>query len=354
MVDHPISVQEIASRLRGDLVGPGDLSVSGINFIETARPGEITFIGDQKHAGLWPRSRATAAIVTRGISVPEHDPKRRALVVTDDADLSVIELMSVFLPEKPRPAPGHSRDAPIHASARIDPSAVIEPGVRIGAGAVVGPRCWLRANVIIEEDVTLGTDCVIGYNTVIHSGSRIGNRVEIYSGCVIGADGFGFRPDGKGGIVKLPHIGNVEIGDDVEIGACCTIDRAKFGSTVIGPHTKLDNQVHIGHNVVIGRGCVLAAQTGIAGTSVIGDFCRFAGQSGVRDHVRMGDKVQVAGNSSVFRDVESGQSIGGVPAINTREFWRLFALWRRLPEIFAKVESLEASTLRDRGGHGGT
>ncbi|NOG55263.1 MAG: UDP-3-O-(3-hydroxymyristoyl)glucosamine N-acyltransferase [Planctomycetes bacterium] len=332
---------ELADRLSARLVGAGEVEVRGLNTLEQSGPGDMTFIGSDKHAKLWAESQAAAAVVTDGVDIPQvgdtqqgQEKPRRALLYVENADLAMAELLELFTA-----AVSSCEPAGIHPSAVVDPSAQVDPTVSIGPGAAIGAGTTIGAGTSIEANVTIGPECIIGADCTIRAGAVIrerctlGDRVSLHPNVVIGADGFGYRPDGQGGLVKMPHIGTVVIGDDVELGACTTVDRGKFGPTEIGPHTKLDNLCQIGHNVRIGRGCVCAAMTGIAGSTVIGDFCQIGGQVGIADHVEIGSGVKIAAHSAVISSVEPGKIMGGVPAMELRKFWRVHASLLRLPDF---------------------
>lgn len=335
-----ITIGVIADRLGGEVFGPRDLVVSGLNTLEGAVEGDLTFIGSARHSGEWVASRAIAALVTRGIEVPGHDPSTRAIVLVRNADLAMAHVLEMFLPPSEPVVQGVAPTADVHSTAKVDPTATIMDRVSIGPRVIIGARCVLEQNVWIGADTHIGSDCVLRAGVVIRERCRIGDRVSIHPNAVIGADGFGYRPDGKGGLVKIPHIGTVEIQDDVEIGACSTVDRGKFGATVVGAHTKLDNLTHVAHNVRVGRGVVMAALSGIAGSAIVGDFVQIAGHSGVADHVRVADRVKLAAHSGIMRDTQPGETVGGTPAVGIKDFWRMYSALMKLPEMMRQIARL--------------
>ncbi len=345
------TVGELAERLGASLEGPESLVVDGLNALDLAGPTEISFIGSETYGARWVESKAIAAAVTQGVVVPGHDARTRALLRVPDADLALAELLALFAPEAVVALSGIHPDATVDPTAQIDPSASIGARCTVGAGTTIGAGTVLETGVNVGSDVTIGRDCIIRAGVVIRERCTLGDRVSIHSNSVIGSDGFGYRPDGRGGIQKLPHIGTVEIQDDVEIGACSTVDRAKFGKTVIGAHTKIDNLVQIGHNVRIGRGCVLAAQTGVAGTVEIGDYCQLGAKSGVADHLRVGSQVRIAAMTGLSRDAVDGAELVGAPATDRRHFWQLQAALRRLPELIKTVARLEQQQPTPSDGH---
>lgn len=340
------TVGALAARLGAVVEGPASIVVEGLNALDLAGPTDISFIGSEAYAARWVESKAVAAAVTEGVDVPGHDATSRALLRVPDADLALAELLALFAPPPAQLPQGIHPQASIDPTATIDQTATIGARATVGRGTTVGARTVIEAGVNIADDVVIGVDCVIRAGVVIRERCVLGNRVSVHPNSVIGSDGFGYRPDGRGGMQKLPHIGIVEIEDDVEIGACSTVDRAKFGKTVIGAHSKIDNLVQIGHNVRIGRCCVLASQTGLAGTVVLGDYCQLGAKAGVADHRRIGSGVRIAATSGVGNDIEDGAEVAGTPAVNRRFFWQLQALLRKLPELFKTVARLEQERLR--------
>jgi UDP-3-O-[3-hydroxymyristoyl] glucosamine N-acyltransferase len=225
--------------------------------------------------------------------------------------------------------------------ADVDPTAAIGPGVMIGARARVGAGSVLKAQVSLGRAAVVGRDCLLAEGVVLGARCILGNSVIVGPHSVIGWDGFGYYfADGRHH--KIPHIGHVEIGDDVEIGACSCVDRAKFGATRIGAGTKIDNLVQIAHNVQIGRHCIIAAQVGIAGSTRLGDGVVLMGHVGVRDNITVGDGVTCAAYAAIAGDVERGQTIAGIPARDARETLRVIQAWPRLPDLLKRVRDLES------------
>ena len=234
----------------------------------------------------------------------------------------------------------------IHESAVIDKTAKIGRNVSIGANsvidanAIIGDNSTIGACSYIGRDVSIGNGTVIHNNVTIMNMCKIGDFVIIYSGCVIGSDGFGYETV-NGEHVKLPQIGNVVIEDNVHIGANTTIDRARFGRTIIGEGTKIDNLVQIGHNVKIGKGCLIASQVGISGSTVLGDYVVFGGQVGVAGHIKIADGVMAGGQSGIASNCKNGEFMLGTPALPFNTMNKIFALRKRLPEIFKRVSNIE-------------
>lgn len=329
------TVASIAERLRQksgvEVIGPGELSLVGLETLERAGEGSLTFIRGADYARLWAGSKATAALVTRGIEVGGHDASRRALIVVDDADLALNVALEVFSP------PAHRPPAGVHPTAVVDLTASVGLGVSIGPHCVIGPRvkigdgCVLTAGVFVGADGAMGRGCLLHPRVTILDRCVLGDGCVLHSGVVIGADGFGYRPDPAGrGVVKVPHIGRVEIGNGVEIGANSCIDRAKFGSTVIGDGTKIDNLVQIAHNCRIGRCCLIAAGTGIAGSVTVGDGVMMGGQVGIADNLIIGPGARLAAQSGVSKSVEPKGTVFGTPARDLGDFHKESAVLGKL------------------------
>lgn len=331
---------ELAEMLGAQLVGPADLRLHRVDSLEKADRATLAFIRDGKYAALWERSEAGAAIISRGVEAPGHDPSRRALLVVEDADRALIALLELVTPPHVGPEAG------VHCTASIDPSAELGEGVRIGPGVAVGPGSVigdgtiLHANVVIGANVTIGRRCDFRAGVVIEDRCVIGNNVAIHPNAVIGADGFGYRPARNGmGLVKIPHAGAVEVHDDVEIGAGATIDRGKFGNTIIGAGAKIDNLVQIGHNCRIGRACVICGACGIAGSVTIGDGAVLGGGVGVRDNITIGAGAQIGARSGVMDDIPAGEIWVGYPARPAKETMRIVAATGRLPKLMKQLRA---------------
>ncbi|TVQ32870.1 MAG: UDP-3-O-(3-hydroxymyristoyl)glucosamine N-acyltransferase [Phycisphaeraceae bacterium] len=337
-----LTTGEMAERLGAELVGPADLTITRLDSLDRADEATLTFIRDARNASRWSASRAGAAIVTRGVELDATDDEaRRALLYVEDADLALIGVLELF-------APAHVRPAERHPSAAVDATAHVDPGAFLGPGVAVGPRTRIEAGAALHANVTLGADVVIGAGSDIRAGvviedrCVIGRRVIIHPNAVIGADGFGYRPAPKGdnggpGLLKIPHAGAVEIGDDVEIGSCTTIDRGKFGSTVIGAGTKIDNLVQIGHNCRIGRCCIICGAAGVSGSVTIGDGATLGGGVGIKDNLTIGAGASIGARAALMDDVPPGEAWAGYPAAPIRETMRIVAATRRLPDLLKRL-----------------
>ncbi len=334
----------LAAALGAELLGRADLPITGVEALDLAGPASLTFIRSASFAAGWSRSRAGAALVSRGVAVPGHDPASRALLVVPDADLALVRMLELFAPPARRPAPG------VHPSAAVDPSAALGAGVSIGAHCTVGPGARVGDGSVLHAGVYLGPGAGVGRMTTVHPRCTILDRCEVGDGCilwpgvVIGADGFGYRPapDGRG-LVKIPHIGTVRIGRAVEIGANSCIDRAKFGATIIGDGTKIDNLVQIGHNCVIGRACIICGQAAIAGSVTLGDGVILGGAVAIADGVTIGAGARVVGNSGVPNSIPAGETWMGYPTRPSKETARIWGALPKLPDLLRRVRLLEHS-----------
>jgi UDP-3-O-[3-hydroxymyristoyl] glucosamine N-acyltransferase len=321
----------IAALVGGTLVGPANLPVRGLAALGDAEADQLTFVVDLANANRWPSSRASTAIVTRGVAIPGHDPAVRALIEVDSADIAMIPVLELFFAGDPLPAPG------IAASAHIDPTAKLAPDVRVAHGAVIGARCTVGAGASIHANAVLYDDVHVGAGSIIHAGASIRERCVIGARCIvgpnaaIGGDGFGYRasPDGRS-VLRVPHLGNVVLEDDVEIGSCTCIDRGKFGATRIGAGSKIDNLCQIAHNVQIGRMCMISGHTGIAGSAVLGDGVQMGGGGGLAPHIHIGAGVRIAARAAVMSSIPAGETWGGYPAQEIRHALREEAALRRL------------------------
>lgn len=325
--DGPFSVAEIAGMTGARLLDghDGSVVIKDVAPLELAGQGDIGFLENRRYLPALADSGASACLISEEL-VPRA-PRGMILLVTDRPRRNFAKISRVFYPEM-------ATEPGIHDQASLAPSARLGAGCRVDAGAVIGEHArlgdgvWVGANVVIEEAVTLGAATRVGSNASL-SHCDIGERCVIYPGVRIGQPGFGFEADASGPI-KMPQLGRVIIGNDVEVGANTTIDRGAGPDTTIGQGTMIDNLVQIGHNVEIGRGCIIVAQVGIAGSTKIGDYVVLAGQVGIAGHLRIGDRVQVAAQSGINRVIADGEVVGGSPAVPIRDFRRQVAAVKRL------------------------
>ena len=331
------SVGQIAECIGGDVVGNADASIVGFAPFDAAGPEHLTFAADEKRLKLIGQSQAGAVIVPADADIEAAV----TLIRVPQIDLAIAQLLGRFAPPADLPAAGRAPSAMIDPTATVADDAAVGANVMIGAGASVGPRTILCANVIVGSDVQIGADGALATGAVIEARTVLGDRVRVGPNSVIGCEGFGYIPS-QSGHQRIEHIGNVVIEDDVDLGASVCVDRAKFGSTRIGRGTKVDNLVQIAHNVQIGEGCLLAAQVGIAGSSKLGRFCVLGGSAGVRDNVTLGDGVTVAAFTAVAHNVADGGAVAGVPAREGGKMLRILAAQAKLPEMVKRLKTLEA------------
>jgi UDP-3-O-[3-hydroxymyristoyl] glucosamine N-acyltransferase len=331
------TLSQIAARLGASVEGGADPVIRGVAGVRAAAADEVAFVSQARYANDAARSGAGALLVGLDWATPLPMPFLR--VAKPEAAFG--EVARWFAPPTTAPAPGLHPTAVIDSTAVLGEGVSIGPHVVIGAQARVGARTVLGAGVVIAQGVEIGEDCLFHPLSSVREHCRIGNRVIVHNGAVIGSDGFGYYPDRTRGWVKIPQIGIVVIGDDVELGANVTVDRARFGRTIIGRGVKVDNLCQLAHNVIIGDHTAMAAQTGIAGSTIVGQRCQFAGQSGVAGHVRVGDDVVVGAQSAVIRDTQSGSRVFGTPARPQKEAAISFANVARLPELKQRIVELE-------------
>ena len=315
----PFALAFLAEKVGGVLVQPerANQRVHDIAGLEDAGEDDLSVFCDSRHASAFASSHAGVVVTSNKLSAYPHNGS--TLILAADPKLAFAELGRLFYPAGAAKSFVHPR-AIVSTSARIGADVQIEAGAVIGEGAIIGAGGTIGANSVIGNGVTIGARAVIGSNCSI-SHALIGDGVKISSNVSIGGEGFGFAA-GPEGPVRLSHVGRVVIGDGVEIGDNCAIDRGGLGDTVIGAHTKIDNLVQIGHNVRIGKHCVLAGQAGVAGSAVLGDYVMVGGAVSISDHIVVGNGAKIAGKSGVMRDVEAGQTVAGYPAMPIRQWHR--------------------------------
>jgi UDP-3-O-[3-hydroxymyristoyl] glucosamine N-acyltransferase len=336
-----LTLSELARWIDGDIVRGGlDSSYTGMAALDAAGPHDVSFLGNEKYHAQFLKTQAGAVIVGRGVS---GGPPQAALVAVDNPTLAFSTVVSHFVAAVRQFSPGVSPQACVDPAALLDPAKVrVHPGAVIMAGATIGDGTEVGPNCVIGENAMVGRDCRLMANTTIRERCTLGDRVILQPGVVVGSDGYGYQlVDGRH--VKIDQIGIVEIHDDVEIGANTTIDRARFGKTVIGEGTKIDNLVQIGHNCIIGKHCLIVALCGIAGSTQVGDYVTMAGQAATSGHLTIGDKVSIAGRTGVTQNLPGGEMYGGFPAQPLRDEMKLRAHIRRLPKLLERVKALEAA-----------
>lgn len=339
---------ELAQRVDAIIEGDGTVVITGVAGLREAQPGHVSFLANMRYAPDAATTRASAVVVPKDWDRPCAAP---CILRAKDPDKAFSRIAQGFAPAPIVPPPGvHptavvAPDAKLGANVSLGPHVVIEPGAEVGEGTVLFAGCYLG------HGVKVGAGCKFYPQVTVRESCRIGDRVILHNGVVIGSDGFGYTVNEKGIREKIPQIGIVEIGNDVEIGANSTVDRARFGRTRIGNGVKIDNLVQVGHNVVIGDNAVIVAMVGISGSSEIGERTILAGMVGVVGHVQIGRDCIVGARSVVTKDIAPGQFISGYPAIPHDEEKRLHAHISRLPELKKKVTELEArlKALESRG-----
>jgi UDP-3-O-[3-hydroxymyristoyl] glucosamine N-acyltransferase len=318
-----VSIGEIVDLVGGEFGGDRDEMIASVAPLAGAGTGQLSFLSNRKYAGELAMTKAAAILVPK--NVKGADPR---WIRVDDPYFAFAKIMTRWFSNRPVPK-GISPKAVVAESARLGENVALGHFAIIGENVVVGNNVTIFHGVSIEAGSTIGDDCIIYPNVVIYDGTRIGNRCIIHSGVVLGSDGYGFATH-AGKHHKIPQIGIVRIEDDVEIGAGTTIDRAALGETVIGEGTKIDNLVQIGHNVKVGKHCLLVSQVGIAGSTELGDYVAVAGQSGFSGHLKIGHRVQVAAKSAVLADVPDDTKVMGSPAVPFTEFARRHAALKKL------------------------
>ena len=330
-----MTLHDLAARIGAELDGDGTIVVTRVAALDTAGPGDVSFLANASYAAQLAHTRASAVILGAGGGAAPC-----AVLRANDPYLAFARAAAALAPPSVLPAG-------VHATAAIAPDAVLGPGVGvgpfavIGAGARVGARTVIGAHAVIGAGTEIGPDCVIHAHVSVRERCRLGARVVVQDGAVIGADGFGFARRADGTYEKIPQTAPVVIEDDVDIGANTTIDRPAVGETRIKAGAKLDNLVMIAHGVVVGARTVMAAQCGVAGSTTIGDDVMFAGQVGVAGHISVGDGVKASGQTGITNSVEPGRFVSGLPAIENREWRRAAVLFGRLPDLRRQLLDLE-------------
>ncbi len=348
-----LTVAQLAERLGAELVGDGSGQISAVGTVEAAGENEVAFIKDSKHDYVQPgttadgkylsavkQSRAGAVIVAghiEGLAKPQ-------LIVTN-VDAALIEALNVFAPELKPAAEGIDTTAKVADSARIAEGVAIGAGVVIEDGAEIGPGSIIGSGCKIGQNSKVGGNCRLDCNVVVYHNCHLGNNVVIQANTTVGSTGFGYSFI-DGSHKRIPHNGGVVIEDFVEIGANCCIDRAKFGNTIIGAGTKIDNLVQIAHNVVIGKNCLIVAQVGISGSCKLGDGVVLAGQVGLADNIEIGDGALVGAQAGVSNNIGAGKRVIGSPAIEGKEALQVLVLTKRLPKLVKQVKQLSKTVER--------
>lgn len=335
----PTTAGEVARAFDGTLLrGDASVEITGFSGLAGAKPGDLSFVASKKYAASAAESAASALIVPEGIELPP-ECRPAAVIQVADIDATLVQAGTLFAPPQPPRYDG------------VHPSAVIGDNVRLGANVSIGPCAVIENDVRIGENSTIGAQVFIGHDASIGPNTRlfpgvkvchcceIGSNAILHPGVVIGGDGFGFVFTGQGH-QKIPQIGTVIIGNDVEIGSNTTIDRARFGATRIGNGTKIDNHVMIAHNVQIGEHCILVAQTGISGSTIVGNGVMLGARAATVGHIRIGDGAQIAAGAGVTKDIPAGATVMGIPAGPYEHVRRQWVGVRKLPDLIRTVKEL--------------
>lgn len=334
------TLAQIAAILQGEIAGDENQIVSRLDKIQEGRPGGISFLANEKYASFLYETEATAVLVSRDLIVTK--PIKTTLIRVEDAYMGFTMLLEAYAQLSKSSFQGVEEPSFIHPSSQTG-----ENGYR-GAFSYIGKDCKIGNGVIIHPQVYIGDKVNIGDHTIIHPGARIcaetqiGNHCEINPGAVIGADGFGFAPQADGTYKPIPQLGNVILEDHVRIGSNTTIDRATLGSTIIRKGVKIDDQVHLAHNVIIGEHTVIAAQTGVSGSTEIGKNCVIAGKAGIVGHIKIADKTTIGANTGVSKNIKkSGQILFGYIGFDLKDFLKSYSIFKNLAVLEDRLRELE-------------
>ena len=332
------TAKQIAGFIQGEIEGDENAKINSFAKIEEGKEGAISFLSNPKYTHFIYDTESSVVLINRDLVLEK--PVKTTLIRVDNAYDCVAKLLQIYQQMQPGrtgidPKASVAENAKIGEGCYVGPFAVIEEGVEIGDNTQIYP------NTVICKGTKVGCGCVIYPNVTIYHDCRVGNRVTIHSGSVIGADGFGFAPN-ENGYDKIPQIGIVTIEDDVEIGANTCVDRSTMGSTIVRKGVKLDNLVQIAHNVEVGENTVMSAQVGLAGSTKVGQWCMFGGQAGCAGHITVADKTFVGAQCGVISNTKgNGESLIGSPATDPKEFFRAFAVYKKLPQIYKEIAQLK-------------
>jgi len=344
-------VAELAELVNGRVEGDGSIRVSGVAPIEQARRGELGFLAQRRYLRFLQECQAQAVLVSRPLA--DQVAAMPARIVVEEAHAALPALLAVFYPQPQSEPSIHSTavfgmGVELGEGVGVGPYAVLGEGVKVGDGVRIGPH------VVVGDGCEIGRDSVLHPHVVLYPGTRIGQRVVLHSGVRLGVDGFGFVLV-DGAHRKVPQVGACVVEDDVEMGANTCVDRGSIGRTIIGKGTKMDNLVHLAHNVKVGEGVLMAAMVGIAGSTRVGDWASFGGQSGMVGHIEIGSGARIGAQAGVIGDIPAGETVSGYPARNNREFLRAMGHAFKLPETVRRIEQLEeriAALEKAGGGRG--
>lgn len=335
-----LTASEICDRLSAELIGDGTATVNGSNFLERATRSELSFVGSLGNLKRLVHSDAVVVVVPKSIRKSLKDYPDRSFILVDEPEARFLEIADQITPRRKLARTGVSPKATIANTAKIGAHTSVRDFAYVGEDVQIGDNCDIGSGAVIQDGCVIGDDVILGPNTVLYPNITIGSDVQIQAGSVLGGDGFGYRTvDGRH--EWLPHVGTVNICDDVRIGACTIIDRAKMGETRIGSGTRIDNLVVIAHNCQIGEHNLMVSQTGIAGSVTTGQYVVCAGQAGIADHVTLGDGAIIGAKSGVHRDMPGGESYLGSPARKASEVARQQTALTRLPEMRSNLKAMQ-------------
>ncbi|MCP5535529.1 MAG: UDP-3-O-(3-hydroxymyristoyl)glucosamine N-acyltransferase [Akkermansiaceae bacterium] len=338
-----LTLDELVSLTGGKLIRPGNAAdITGVASLDEADSGDVSFLGNEKYYHDFLETDASAVLVSSAVPADPAPKESVALIEVENPSFSFGQVVKHFISQGPKFVPGISPAAHIAEDAELDPEQVcVKAGAVIESGASIGNGTEIGSGSVVGAGVRIGENCLFHANTTIREGCIIGNRVILQPGCVIGSDGYGYElVDGKH--VKVDQVGIVVLGDDVEIGANSTIDRARFGKTVVGEGTKIDNLVQIGHNVTTGKHCLVVAQSGLSGSAKLGNYVTMAAKSGCVGHIKIGDHAIVTAKAGVMGDLDGGEVYMGMPARKIKETLKVKAHVARLPKLAATVRELRS------------
>lgn len=334
------TVDALAILVGGEVRGDADRQISGAAALESAGPSDLSFVQDDKNLGRLKHCTAGAVLITAAAAQTLTGPSTFSLILVAEPKAAFQALLSLFRRQQIRPPRGISPAAWVSPTAQLGPECFVGPGAFVGDDAVIGPDCDLYPGVYVGPHCRIGAGVTLHPHVVLYHDVCIGDRTVIHANAVIGADGFGYRFEG-GRFHKIPQLGSVQIQEDVEIGACATIDRGAIGPTVVGAGTKIDNLVMIAHNCELGRHNVFASQVGLAGSCTTGDYVRLGGQVGVKDHVRLNTGCTVGAKGGVHKDIPAGETWFGYLATPEQEQKRLMFSLQRVPDMRQQLKDLE-------------
>jgi len=328
------TLQELAEYVSGRFIGDPNILIREASTLDKAGCGEITFLSNPKYEPLVKKTKASVVIVPKEMDCPA------AQLIVEDPYYSFMKILVLLHGHREHPQVGISPNAHIAPTAQIGQGCQVSHGVTIGEDVKIGKNCYFYPGVFIGPRVQIGDECIFYPNVVVYDGTIIGNKVIIQSNASIGQDGFGFATH-KGEHHKIPQIGRVILEDNVEIGACCAVERGTLDNTIIGRGSKIGDLVAIGHGTKLGSGCLLVPQVGIAGSAIIGHHVVMGGQVGVVGHIRVGNLVKIAAKAGVINDIPDEAAVGGTPAIDITKAKRAYALLESLPEMRKKLKEIE-------------